>query len=141
MYVLQDDYPGAVQSLEHGAGLSSSYTGHDLEILSLVSDIRRHLTYVDLREKIFKWNFDGLQITVRLPHCESLLAIGRAEEAAEVLLDALKSVPKDKCADEATEKRVTGRCSHPNSVALLTRMYRYKEKMHRHARRTRGRGA
>lgn len=61
MYVLQDNYAGAVQSLERGQRLSSSYTGRDLEILSLVSDIRRHLIYVDLRERYLNGTLTGFR--------------------------------------------------------------------------------
>ena len=37
MYLMQGDYARAVQSLRKGQDLASSYTGTDLETISLVS--------------------------------------------------------------------------------------------------------
>ena len=37
MYAVQGDYARAIQSLQRGQELASSYTGRDLETISLVS--------------------------------------------------------------------------------------------------------
>ena len=64
--------------------------------------------YTEPRPKIFRWNFDGLQITVQRCHCESLLAAGNAEKAAEVLLGILESIREERRTNEAIEKWITG---------------------------------
>ncbi|KAF8555608.1 hypothetical protein OG21DRAFT_1483747 [Imleria badia] len=86
MFLMQGDYEGAVQSLERGRGHASSYSGSDLETISL----------------IFGWTFEGLEITVQRYNCESLYAAGRAEEATEALLKILDTFGEEIRASKAT---------------------------------------
>ena len=68
--------------------------------------------YTEPRSKIFGWNFDGLQITVQRCQCESLLAAGDAEKAAEVLLCILESIREETHTNEEIEQWVIGECRH-----------------------------
>ena len=68
--------------------------------------------YTEPRSKISGWNFDGLQITVQRCHCESLLAAGDAEKAAEVLLGILERIREEGCTNETIEKWAAGKCRH-----------------------------
>ncbi|KAF8552128.1 TPR-like protein [Imleria badia] len=120
MYLMQEDYARAVQSLEEGQRLASACIGSDLATISLIFG--------------FEWNFDGLLIKVQRRHFEDLYISGRAEEAKEALLKILDTFGEDirasnwvtdlkrKCIDQLEKLGDTGLSAkeYDNAIAHYT---------------------
>ena len=106
------DYKGAIQSFKRARAEMRDHTSQVLLLISLVSFLVTISEYIKTDfhpRQITSWKFDNLYITISRQLCEALRAVGHAKEAAEVVLEAVKTLGEEVYMSEGTAQWVAGR--------------------------------